>query len=75
MQKRDFTNLDDLRLGYCGNKILIICLAKVFIPSRRLAPDEASAKGFYRFLHNDKVNEDDVISNLSSNCKSACKGK
>src|SRR5207244_3984449 len=32
-------------------------------------------KGFYRFLLNDRVSEDDIITNMSANCIEACKGK
>ena len=75
MQKREFTDLDDLRLVYRGNKILNDLFSKSVHSIRRLASDEASAKGFYRFLQNDKVHEDDITENLSANCKAACKGK
>lgn len=75
MQKREFTDLDDIRLVYRGNKILSDLFSKSVHSIRRLASDEASAKGFYRFLQNDRVNEDDIKDNLSANCKAACRGK
>jgi len=75
MQKREFTDLDDLRLVYRGNKMLNDLFSKSVHSIRRLASDEASAKGFYRFLQNDRVNEDDIKANLSGNCVAACKGK
>lgn len=75
MQKREFTDLEDLRLVYRGNKILNDLFSKSVHSIRRLASDEASAKGFYRFLQNDRVNEDDINENLSSNCKAACRDR
>lgn len=75
MQKREFTDLDDVRLVYRGNKILNDLFSKSVHSIRRLTSDEASAKGFYRFLQNDRVNEDDIKNNLSANCIAACKGK
>ena len=75
MQKREFTDLEDLRLVYRGNKILSDLFSKSVHSIRGLTVDESSAKGFYRFLRNERVTEDDIVSNLSANCKSACKGK
>lgn len=75
MQKREFTDLEDLRLVYRGNKILNDLFSKSVHSIRQLTVDESSAKGFYRFLQNDRVSEEDIVSNLSSNCKAACSGK
>lgn len=75
MQKREFTELDDMRLIYRGNKILGDLFSKSVHSIRQLAKDSSSAKGFYRFLQNDRVSEEDIIDNLSSNCKAACRGK
>lgn len=75
MQKREFTDLEDLRLVYRGNKILGDLFSKSIHSIRQLSADDASAKGFYRFLQNDRVSEEDIVSNLSANCKSACSGK
>jgi len=75
MQKREFTDLDDLRLIYRGNKILSDLFSKSVHSIRQIANDEAATKGFYRFLQNDRVSEEDIVSNLSTNCQSACKGK
>lgn len=75
MQKREFTDLDDLRLVYRGNKILSDLFNKSVHSIRQVASDESAAKGFYRFLQNDRVSEEDIIKNLSENCKAACKGK
>lgn len=75
MQTREFTDLDDLRLVYRGNKILNDLFCKSIHSIRQIAGDEPSAKGFYRFLQNDRVSEEDIVSNLSSNCRAACAGK
>ncbi len=75
MQTREFTELDDQRLVYRGNKILRDLFSKSIHSIRQITKDESSAKGFYRFLQNDRVSEDDIVWNLSSNCKAACSGK
>src|SRR5689334_559188 len=75
MQKRELTDLEDLRLVYRGNKILGSLFSKGVHSIRQLAENESSAKGFYRFLGNDRVSEEDIVMNLSSNCKAACKDK
>jgi hypothetical protein len=75
MQKREFTDLDDQRLIYRGNKILSDLFSKSVHSIRQLSSDESAAKGFYRFLQNDRVSEDDIVCNMSSNCKAACRGK
>lgn len=75
MQKREFTEFDDLRLVYRGNKILSDLFNKSVHSIRQLTVDDSSAKGFYRFLQNDRVSEEDIIFNLTSNCRAACKDK
>ncbi|WP_315821691.1 transposase DNA-binding-containing protein [Paraflavitalea speifideaquila] len=75
MQKREFTELDDLRLLYRGNKILGDLFSKGVHSIRQLSSDESSAKGFYRFLQNDRVSEEEIVRNLSANCKAACQDK
>ncbi len=75
MQKREFTDLEDLRLVYRGNKILSDLFSKSVHSIRQLTADESSAKGFYRFLQNERVSEDDIVCNLSANCQAACKDK
>lgn len=75
MQKREFTDLDDQRLVYRGNKILGDLFSKSVHSIRQISGDESSAKGFYRFLQNERVSEDDIVDNLSANCKAACKDK
>lgn len=75
MQKREFTDLDDLRLVNRGNKILGDLFSKSVHSIRQLSGNDSSAKGFYRFLQNDRVSEDDIVWNLSANCKAGCRGK
>ncbi len=75
MQTRGFTELADQRLVNRGNKILSDLFSKSIHSIHQLTADESSAKGFYRFLQNDRVSEDDILWNLSSNCKAACFGK
>ncbi|WP_443936453.1 IS4 family transposase [Pedobacter sp. MW01-1-1] len=75
MQKRGFTNLPDSRLIRRGNKNLDILFRNCVHSIRQLSKDEAEAKGFYRFLSNNRVTEESIISNLTSNCQSACHGK
>lgn len=75
MQNREFTDLEDLRLVYRGNKILGDLFSKSVHSIRQLTHDDKDAVGFYRFLKNERVSEDDIVHNLSMNCKAACKGK
>lgn len=75
MQKRGFTSLVDARLVSRGNKNLDILFRNSVQSIRQLSRDESEAKGFYRFLSNDRVSEDAIIANLSSNCRVACQGK
>ncbi|MDZ4757536.1 MAG: transposase DNA-binding-containing protein [Bacteroidota bacterium] len=75
MQKREFTDLDDLRLVYRGNKILLDLFQKNVHSIRQVCSTDSEAKGFYRFLKNDRVSEEDIISNMLNNCRSACADK
>ncbi len=75
MQHRGFTDLEDIRLIYRGNKILTDLFSKSIHSIRQLTGDDSSAKGFYRFLQNDRVSEQDIVSNLVTNCQMACKGR
>lgn len=65
----------DVRLVKRGNKILQDLFRTGVHSIRQISEDEASAKGHYRFLQNERVSEDDIIRNMSGNCKQACKGK
>jgi hypothetical protein len=75
MQKRGFTELEDQRLVNRGNKILGDLFSRSVHSIRQLTNNESSAKGFYRFLQNERVSERNIIDNLSANCKAACRGK
>lgn len=72
---REFTDLDDMRLLYRGNKILNDIFSSSVHSIRQICKDESSAKGFYRFLLNDRVSEEDIVGNLATNCVAACAGK
>ena len=75
MQNRGFTDLDDLRLVYRGNKVLRDLFSRSVHSIRQITRDESDAKGFYRFLQNDRVTEEDITSNLVANCRNACRGR
>ncbi|NTE21290.1 IS4 family transposase [Agrobacterium tumefaciens] len=75
MNTRNFRDLGDKRLLKRGNKILDDLFTKSVRSIRQFSDDEASAKGCYRFLQNDRVSEDDIIRNMSYNCIEACRGK
>lgn len=60
---------------YRGNKILGDLFRKSVHSIRQLSEDDSSAKGHYRFLQNDRVSEQDIVSNMVSNCKASCKGR
>lgn len=75
MQKREFTDLKDQRLIIRGNKILNDLFRKSIHSIRQLTQNDSDAKGFYRFLQNERVNEKDILNNMVSNCRSSCFGK
>jgi hypothetical protein len=75
MQRREFTKFDDTRLVDRGNKILGDLFKKSVHSIRQLTANSSSAKGFYRFLQNERVSEEDIVWNLSANCKAACQDK
>src|SRR5882757_3935132 len=75
MLARKLHQLSDKRLLARGNKILEDLFRKSVHSVRAISKDEASAKGFYRFLLNERVTESDIIDNLTLNCKHSCKGK
>lgn len=75
MQQRGFTFLADARLVSRGNKNLDILFRSSVQSIRQLSKDESEAKGFYRFLANDRVSEACIIANLSANSKAASYGK
>ena len=67
--------MEDNRLLTRGNKILGDLFGKSVHSIRQLTNNESSAKGFYRFLQNDRVSEEAIISNMLINCQAACQGK
>ena len=75
MQRREFQDLDDIRLVYRGNKILQDLFSRSIHSIRQICSTDADAKGFYRFLQNDRVSEDDIQLNMINNCKVASAGK
>ena len=75
MLSREFHSLEDLRLLYRGNKILGDLFGKSVHSIRQLCATDSDAKGFYRFLQNDRVSEDDIIENMAFNCRASCSGK
>ena len=75
MQTRHFENLKDKRLLNRGNFILNRLFSSSVHSIRQLANNDSEAKAMYRFLQNDRVSEDDIISNMSSNCLACAAGK
>src|SRR5690606_30004996 len=75
MQKREITILKDQRLVKRGNKIMDDLFRKSIQSIRQLTQNESDAKGFYRFLKNERISEEDILKNLISNCQSASQGK
>ena len=69
MQTRYFEDLKDKRLLNRGNSILNRLFTNSVHSIRQLAKSDSEAKAMYRFLQNDNVSEDDIIKNMSSNCK------
>lgn len=68
MQSRYFYEIKDKRLMNRSNFILNRLFANSVHSIRRLANSDSEAKAMYRFLQNDRVSEDDIIKNMSSNC-------
>jgi hypothetical protein len=72
MYKREFTEFRDQRLIKRGNKILSNLFQKSIYSIRQLTANDSDAKGFYRFLQNERVSEEEILKNIISNCKAAC---
>ncbi|WP_420808928.1 transposase DNA-binding-containing protein, partial [Chitinophaga oryziterrae] len=68
MNSRYFYEIKDKRLMNRGNSILNRLFSNGVHSIRRLAGSDSEAKAMYRFLQNDRVSEDDIIRNMSSNC-------
>jgi hypothetical protein len=75
MGKREFTDLDDIRLLNRGNLILKDLFSGGSSSIRAISKSDSVARGSYRFLNNTAVSEEDIIENLVENCKSSSKGK
>lgn len=75
MYKREFTNLGDVRLNNRGNQILVDLFRSGVHSIRQTCQSEAAAKGFYRFLQNDRVSEEAIINNMVHSCKASSAGK
>ena len=73
--KREFSDLEDIRLVYRGNKILSDLFSHSTHSIRQLCSSDADMKGCYRFLNNERVSEQDIVENMLSNCQAACQGK
>ncbi len=58
-----------------GNAILNRLFSNSVHSVRRLAGSDSEAKAIYRFLQNDRVSEEDIIQNMSSNCVSCVKDR
>lgn len=67
--------MEDVRLVHRGNRILGDLFSKSVHSIRQLTADSSSAKGFYRFLQNERVSEEEIVWNLSANCRAACQGR
>lgn len=70
MQTRHLTGLKDKRLTKRGNTLLNRLFAIGGQSIRQLANNDSQAKGFYRFLTNENVSEQDLIANMVANCQS-----
>lgn len=75
MQTRYFEDLKDKRLLNRGNSILNRLFVSSVHSIRQLATNDSEAKAMYRFLKNDNVSEQDIIRNMSINCKNAVGSK
>lgn len=75
MQQTGFSRLEDERLVKRGNKIFGDLFRRSVHSIRQLTNNDSDAKGFYRFLQNDRVSEKDIIENMSTSCRSSCIGK
>jgi Transposase DNA-binding/Transposase DDE domain len=70
VQTRHLSGLKDKRLTERGNSLLNRLFAIGGQSIRQLATSDSQVKGFYRFLTNGNVSEQDIIHNMVANCKS-----
>lgn len=75
MLDRKLTSFPDKRLVTRGNEILTALFRKSTHSIRQLTSSDAEAKGFYRFLWNDRITEENILSNMTSNCIHASQGR
>lgn len=73
---QSFTNcFSDKRLDSRCSIISRSLYSKGVHSVRQLANTSSEAKGFYRFLQNEKTDEDSLIGDMASRCKASCKDK
>lgn len=65
----------DKRLNNRCGEVISNLFSKGVHSIRQLSDSLSQAKGFYRFLSNARVEEQSIISDISSRCGSSCKGK
>jgi Transposase DNA-binding len=75
MLDRKFQILSDDRLVTRGNNILNSLFSKCSQSIKQLTTTDAEAKGFYRFLGNENISEEDILTNMRLNCVESCRGK
>lgn len=73
---RSFANcFSDKRLDKRCSLIVKELFGKGVQSIRQLSSSSADAKGFYRFLQNERIEEQTLVSNMAERCGAACKGK
>ena len=76
MRYEGFTNcFSDERLDKRCSIISRDLFSKGVHSIRQLCNSSSAAKGFYRFLQNERTDEQRLISNMAERCSATCKGK
>lgn len=75
MYSRNFRDLPDDRLVKRANKIMSDLFSKSIHSIRQITANESDAKGFYRFLLNERVTEEKIKDNMLDNCIASCKDR
>ncbi|MDD2963669.1 MAG: IS4 family transposase [Bacteroidales bacterium] len=75
MNSRNFRDLPDDRLVKRANKIMSDLFSKSIHSIRQITANESDAKGFYRFLLNERVTEEKIKDNMLDNCIASCKDR
>ncbi len=71
-----FTNcFSDKRLDSRYSKVAESLFARSVHSIRQLTSTSSEAKGFYRFLQNEKTDEQNLIANMSARCGISCRDK